>query len=105
MTYFLVGCVLYSSYIALSSYKPAHDTSWYVPVGLCIAVLANMCWLFLTRTLKNANEVLLAAIWWDAMVVGVSIAIPILIFGAQPTKWQIIGIVLVITGIMISHKS
>lgn len=105
MIYFLLGGITYAAYIALSSYKQAHDTYWYVPVGLCIALAANICWLYLTKSLKTPTDILLAAIWWDAMVVSISIAIPIVIFGANPTKWQVIGIILIIIGVILSHKT
>jgi len=102
--YFLLGATAYTLYMALSGSKQAQVSWWYIPVGLCIALAANICWLLLAKNTQNPNELLLNAIGWDVMVVTISIITPILLFGARLNAVQWVGVAAILTGLLLTHR-
>lgn len=97
---FTLGALMYSL-IAYISYSPVIKSSpWFYPLGLTGALIANLLWLWISKTESVASNLAIKGIFWDVMLTLVYLAIPLLLFGVRLSNVQIFGILLILTGLI-----
>ena len=99
---FLIGFVAYFS-IAYASYSEfAKKSWWFFPLGIAVAVIANVTWLYISKAESNTSSLLVKGLWWDAMLTLTYVVVPLILFGAKLTLNQGIGMGLVLTGLLLT---
>lgn len=89
--------------LAIVSYSESFKVSTlYFPVGLLVAIIANICWLNIARLESDASKLVMTGLYWDIMLTFVYLAVPFVIFAAKVTIWQSVGIAAIVIGIILT---
>lgn len=102
LKYFALGFLIYclSSYI--SFYQPIKDSKYFLPVGMGLAIIANLAWLFLTRSMTDTTKILLIGMYWDLMLTLIYLLIPFIFFHVNLSTTQYCGIITIVFGIILT---
>lgn len=101
--FFMAAAATYSLYGWLT--YTMRDRPWYTFACLACALLANLMFIVLTTRLGDARKIFLAGLGWDLMLICVQAALPFFI-GAIPLRLAtVVGVVMVGTGILLTHWS
>lgn len=63
-------------------------------VGLALALAANAIWIFLAKNTENPTQLLRYGVYWDLMVLIVTLGLPILMFDIKFSAVQWAGLAL-----------
>lgn len=99
---YLTGGLVYLQLASLSYSKDLQSKPWYLPVGLVLAVLANLVWLVIARREPTPEGLLIKGLIWDVLLTGCYLIIPILFYQVQLTLIQIFGIILIVSGMILT---
>lgn len=103
---YTIGFIVYSLAVVLSYSDRLKNTSWvFFSLGLVLAVIANVLWLWIARTTQIPSELYIRALVWDSMIVGTYTLVPIMMLGVRLSSTAIIGIFIIIVGIAITKLS
>lgn len=100
--YFLVGATIYSISAYISNSKVAQAANWYYPLGIALAVVANLIWLTIAKNSAGPSETLMKALYWDIMLSMCFIWVPLMVFNAQLSGYGYLGIVFILAGIALT---
>lgn len=96
---FIAGAVLYTI-LALTSYSSFGKTSYWGWVIAAIAgAVANLLWLGIARSVPDSSKLTIIGLYWDLMLTGLYVAVPILLFGARFSWSQGLGMILLVAGL------
>lgn len=100
---FILGWVFYMS-AAVVAYHPSikSATMLYYGLGLVIALLCNITWLFIARHSETAAQIYYRGLVWDSLIVGSYVLVPILFFGVRLSLQASLGLVLIVIGLFLS---
>lgn len=97
----IIGSVVYSVYEYITYHPEYKDANWTLLVGLVCVFIANTVWIFLTKSTLDPSVLLKYSMYWGVMITILSVAIPMMFFGAKVTGIQALGMALAIGGLMI----
>lgn len=98
---FLIGMLMYVA-IAYASYSETFKASnWFYPVGVITAIVANLTWLWISKTEPDPAKILIKGLYWDSMLTAIYLVVPILMFGVRLTLVQGLGLGLVVAGLVV----
>lgn len=98
---FALGVIIYVIY-ALVVFNPTFKTSsWYVWLGLLIALLGNLVWMLIAKSSDNSNQMMFYALLWDSMVVMSFVLVPVFAYGVKLSLVTIIGIATTTLGLIV----
>lgn len=98
---YLTGSLVYLQLATLSYSKDFQAKNWFLPVGLALAVIANLVWLIIARREPSTEALLIKGLLWDVMLTGCYLIVPIFL-GVQLTLIQIFGIILIVAGMILT---
>jgi len=88
--------------LALASYSPLGKSSaWAYPLALASGLMANSAWMHLARSVNDSTRLAILGLYWDLMLTGIYLAVPVLFFGARFGIIQTLGIVFIFIGIVL----
>lgn len=88
--------------LALASYSSfGKSSAWAYPVALISGLMANAAWMHLARSVNDSTKLAILGLYWDLMLTGIYLAVPILFFGARFGTIQALGIALIFIGIVL----
>lgn len=99
---FLLGLLAYCAAASISYFDAFKVSKFYIPAGIAIGIVCNIIWLSIAKNEKNPSLLMLKGLYWDCMLMGVYLLIPFLFFKAQINTTQALGILLVITGLVLT---
>jgi multidrug transporter EmrE-like cation transporter len=100
---FVLGLIAYSASAWLSYDKSMQvDKLRYYAIGLLFSFIANASWLTVAAKSPTQNQTTLYGLYWDSMLTGIFLLIPILFFGVRFTGLQSLGVGMVILGIVLT---
>ena len=100
--FYLFALVVYSASVALSYSNYAKAQSWYFPVGVGMAMLANFVWMYIAKTTIGSHEIYLRGLYWDFIIVGCYAFIPVLFFGVSFNGIKAFGVALTVVGMILT---
>jgi hypothetical protein len=96
----MFGATLIYLLYAWICYNPAiKDHTWGTWLGISCAIAANALWLYIAKTTLEPRRLLTYAMFWDVIVTGTSIAIPIWLFNVRMHLQGWAGMLLIIGGL------
>lgn len=96
---FIAGAVLYTI-LALTSYSSLGKTSqWAWVIAALAGAIANIIWLSIARSVPDSSKLTIIGLYWDLMLTGLYVAVPILLFGARFSWSQGLGMILLVAGL------
>lgn len=99
---YLIGLITYVTSASISFIEPLKRSAWFYPIGLILALIANIIWLHIARTTLDKELVYIRGLVWDAMIVGAYVAIPVIFFGVRLSGVALLGVTLIITGLVLT---
>jgi multidrug transporter EmrE-like cation transporter len=96
----LLAAVLYSMYNYLTFSPSLKDSNYVLPLGLICVLLANTIWIYLSKSTQDPSKLLQYGIYWDVLITGLTILLPVLVFSAKLSPVQIVGLVMVVAGLV-----
>ena len=99
MWYFIGGALLYVISTAICYITPIKNSPYFFPIGLTAGFLANLLWLSLAKQSFDKDQTLQLGILWDAMLTLIYVLVPVLMFGARLSGWQLAGSILILLGV------
>lgn len=89
--------------MAFASYSQSFKvSSWYFPVGIASAVVANVLWFLIAKADPNSSSLMIKGLIWDAMLMMMYLLVPILFFEARFTNMQMAGLALTVVGLFLT---
>lgn len=102
---FFIGMILHCL-LAYTSYSASikANTALYFTIALLGSLTTSMIWFWIARVEQNSGALLLKGVYWDAMIVGAYIGVPMLIFQAHKTlsTGQLVGVLLMAVGLLLT---
>jgi uncharacterized membrane protein len=95
----MAGLLVTFAQAYISYDKGIQTSSYYYPVGLSLNVIGGIFWYFIAKNTPEKTT-LFASLIWDIFLVMSFMLVPILLFGVTITKYQMIGIGLIVIGIL-----
>lgn len=103
MTLHFIGGVLTYAIAVSICYLPAVKSSpYYFPIGLACGVVANALWLDIARKVGSNDRILLHGFYWDAMIIMMYALVPVVITDVRLSSTSILGLLLIVTGIVLT---
>lgn len=100
---FAIGFLVYVSNATLSYSKGLKASPYYYTIGIILAVIANLTWLYISKLETEPNKLLLKGLYWDIMLTVAYLIVPILFYHARLSAQQTVGAILVLVGITLLH--
>lgn len=89
--------------MAFASYSGTFKaSSWYFPLGIASAIIANVLWFMIAKAEPNSSPLMIKGLIWDAMLMLVYLIVPILFFEARFTPIQMVGLGLTVVGLFLT---
>lgn len=99
---FLIGLLVYIAAVFLSYSEKMKASHWYFPVGILIAIVANVMWLYIAKNSPAKESIYVRGLIWDSMIVGTYTLIPIVFFGVRLSSWTLAGAALIAVGLILT---
>ena len=103
--YLVPSFLVYGAYTFVTYSKSIRDSSYYLPLGLAAAVLANVIWMFMARNLGTAKSIFYWGLALDITLTASTIIVPVMFFGVSPSKTSAVAIMMILTGIVLLKLS
>ena len=99
---FLLGFIIYSLQATLTYTNIYKDSSWYIPAGVGMGIITSVVWWSISSAELSSTELAVKALIWDAMLMIIYVAVPILFFEAKLSTLQTIGFILTGAGLIMA---
>lgn len=99
---FTIGFIMYVGIASISYSETFKQSSWYYPVGILAAIIANLIWLWISKLESNPSSLVIKGLYWDSMLTAVYMVVPILFFGAKLNNYQIYGLLFIFIGLILT---
>lgn len=105
MVYLIFGLTAVGSFFAsMVSYSESLKTQsivLYITLGLLCSLTVSGSWYVLTYMSTNRAQVLIYSMWYDALILGCYILVPVL-YGTKLSTNETAGILIIILGIILT---
>lgn len=99
---FILGFILYTA-LAFSSYHNGFKThKMYYVVVTILAVLCNLIWFQIAKQEPSSSILMIKGLFWDVMLMLCYLIVPILFFSARFSTLQGLGLILVLSGLLLT---
>jgi drug/metabolite transporter (DMT)-like permease len=99
---FLIGFIVYTLGAVMSNSPTIKQSSYYLYLALGLGLVANFVWFSLVKTISDHSKILLYGLYWDIIIIGTFVAVPILFYGARFKFYTALGIALIILGFFLT---
>jgi hypothetical protein len=96
----IIATILYSVYGYMTYSPELKDKSFVLYLGLLCVLMANTVWIFLSKNTLEPTRLLQYGLYWDLIITGLTIALPIILFGARFSGLQTLGLLITIAGLL-----
>lgn len=100
--YFLLGAIVYSIGTEITYSDILKKSKYYAIYGVTVGIFANFIWYTIVQKVDNKENLLKLGFYWDSMIIGCFLLIPVLFHGVRPQLNTILGILLIIAGIVLT---
>jgi hypothetical protein len=100
--FYSIGFLLYALSATLSYSERAKVSAWYFPVGIAMAIVANLIWLHIAKISTVGSETFVRGLIWDSMIVMCYVIVPILFYGVRLNGIAGLGAVMIVVGIFLT---
>lgn len=97
--------LLYSGYASLSYFEVIRESIWFIPGGLLLALLGNLCWLILARILKVPEDIFFYGIVFDLIVTFSFLLTPFILQKVNINGITILGSIILLIGLILIKVS
>lgn len=87
--------------VLLSYSDKIKATNWYFPLGLFLATITNLLWLWIAKNSPNKADIYLRGLIWDSILVGCYVLVP-LFLGVRLNLATSLGVILVVIGLILT---
>lgn len=91
------GLIAYTSYS-----KELKASPYYFLIGLVGALVANLIWLWISKTETDTNQLMIKGLFWDSALTLIYLIVPLMIFEARLSTTQWVGLGLVLIGLTVT---
>lgn len=102
---YVIGFIIYVLSVMVSYSVGLKQSNWYFPVGLTLAIIVNILWLYIAKHSPDKNELYIRALIWDAMIVGAFVVVPLVMHGVRLSGWTLVGCIFIIIGLVLTKVS
>jgi hypothetical protein len=82
-------------------YKEIHSKWWYMPLALLIGFLNNCVWFYAAKIQEGRKDMYVFSAFSSVFITCVYFLLPIVFFSVKLNKYEILGITLAITGLIL----
>lgn len=101
--YYLGGFLLNSIVVYLSYDTQLVPKPWNYVIGMSAVALSVALWLNLSNNTHDKETLLMYGVYWDIMIAGAFIGLPVILFGIKLSHLTLFGISLIFVGIVLAN--
>lgn len=87
---------------AMWSYNDRASFNMLASIGTVLAVITAACWYTVVYSAETKAKIIVYSLYWDAMVLGCFMFVPLILLGIYPSRNETIGILLILLGIVVT---
>jgi drug/metabolite transporter (DMT)-like permease len=95
----IIATLVYGLYTYVSFSPELKGSNLIVYLGLLCAVLANVVWVFLAKDTTDNNKLIRYALYWDSLIIIITLLVPVILFGIRFSVLQLVGLIATILGL------
>lgn len=103
---YLMASVCYLAYACIGFSNEIRNSPYYMWLGLTAALIGNVMWIIIAKTLNDPNEIFVAGFVFDFIILLTFVAAPMLMGEAQEfNRFTGLGVFTIVGGILITKWS
>jgi multidrug transporter EmrE-like cation transporter len=99
---FLIGFVLYTALSFASYHSGFKTTKYYYLLVTILAIFCNLIWFQIAKQEPSSSVLMIKGLFWDVMLMMCYLIVPILFFSARFSVFQGVGLILVLSGLLLT---